>query len=81
MLIGAAIVALAAVAIFAWLAPPSASCRVWSNAPAAAEPAPARSRLMRAFHADLAVLVQYAEQRLGLRGTRLTSVEIKRVPP
>jgi hypothetical protein len=33
----------------------------------------------RAFHAELsAILVRYAEERLGLRGTRLTSAEILR---
>jgi hypothetical protein len=33
----------------------------------------------RAFHAELAaILVEYAEARLGLRGTRLTSAEIVR---
>ena len=82
VLIGAAILALAAIVIYAWRR---------RRRPQAVESLEQRARRRlqqlaafkagdaRAFHADLAaVLVQYAEERLGLRGTRLTSVEILR---
>ena len=82
VLVGAATVALVVLGVYAWRRrhrrPASESLEQMARrklGELATRTAPER----RAFHAELAgILAQYAEQRLGLRGTRLTSGEIVR---